>query len=155
MSKYGRIRTRKNSVFGQFSRSEIPAQPLRGAHWKKFSWKIHFNSLKSTSEWVYVFLEAKFKLQDQNFTPVVQFHIKSSRAWHRYLSEFLHFCTICSYHWNMKTLKISAPNSSWFLRYRYLKIWAKYLLGTKIHHFEFTLSLITSALKEKFEIWDR
>ena len=43
-----------------------------------------------------------------------QFHIKSSnfcRTWHRYLSEFLHFCTICRYHWNMRTLKISPPNS--------------------------------------------
>ena len=48
----------------------------------------------------------------------------------------------------MKTLKISAPNSWWFLRYRYLKIWAKYLITTKIRHFEFTLSLITSGLKD-------
>ena len=39
-----------------------------------------------------------------------QFHIKSSRAWHSYLSEYLHFCTICRYHWNMRTLKTSAPN---------------------------------------------
>ena len=77
-----------------------------------------------------------------------QFHIKSSRAWHPYLSEFLHFRTICRYHWYIKTLKISAANSLWFLRYRYLKIWAKYLIRTKICHFEFTLSLITSGLKD-------
>ena len=77
-----------------------------------------------------------------------QFHIKSSRSWHPYFSEFLHFCTICRYQWNMRTLKISAPNSLWFLIYRYLKIWAIYLIGTKICHFEFTLSLITSGLKD-------
>ena len=43
-----------------------------------------------------------------------QFYIKSSnvfRTWHPYLSEFLYFCTICRCHWNMRTLKISAPNS--------------------------------------------
>ena len=62
--------------------------------------------------------------------------------------KFLHFCTICRYHWNMKTLKISAPNSKMFLRYCYLKIWAKYLIRTKIRHFEFTLSLITSGLRD-------
>ena len=77
-----------------------------------------------------------------------QFHIKIFRAWHPYLSEFFNFCNTCRYHWNMKTLKISAPHSYWFLRYRYLKILAKYLIGTKICHFEFTLSLITSGLKD-------
>ena len=35
-----------------------------------------------------------------------------------------------------------------FLRYCYLKIWAKYLIRTKIRHFEFTLSLITSGLRD-------
>ena len=44
-----------------------------------------------------------------------QFHIKSSnffRTWHRYLSEFLHFCITCRYHWNMRTLKILFPKIS-------------------------------------------
>ena len=43
-----------------------------------------------------------------------QFHIKSSnffKTWHSYPSEFLYFCTICRYHWNMRTLKISIPYS--------------------------------------------
>ena len=44
-----------------------------------------------------------------------QFHVKSSnffRTWHPYLSEFLHFCIICRYHWNMRTLKILVPKIS-------------------------------------------
>ena len=45
-------------------------------------------------------------------------------------------------------MKILALNSSWFLRYCYLEIWAKYLIGTKMCHFEFTFSLITSGLKD-------
>ena len=74
-----------------------------------------------------------------------QFHIKSSRTWHLYLSEFLHFCTICRYHWNMK-IQLITPSGSWDIAI--CEIWAKYLIGTKICHFEFTLSLITSGLKD-------
>ena len=74
-----------------------------------------------------------------------QFHIKSSRTWHLYLSEFLHFCTICRYHWNMK-IQLITPSGSWDIAI--CEIWAKYLIGTKICHFELTLSLITSGLKD-------
>ena len=45
-------------------------------------------------------------------------------------------------HWKFQLL---APSRSWDC---YLKIWAKYLIGTKICHFEFTFSLITSGLKD-------
>ena len=111
----------------------------------------------------YLFLEFRWKV----FTKLVQLNLRFS--W-KFLLEYhfkyrrtipyqiiqgmtptsqnSSFCTICRYHWNMKTLKISAPNSFWFLRYRYLKIWAKYLIRIKICHFEFTLSLITSGLKD-------
>ena len=54
-----------------------------------------------------------------------QFYINTSnffRTWNPYPSEFIHFCTICRYHWNMRTLKMSVPNFYWFLRYHYLKI---------------------------------
>ena len=75
--------------------------------------------------------------------PKGQFRIKSSnfcRTSHPYLSKFLHFCTICRYHSNMRTLKISTTTSKWFLRYRYLNILAKCLIWTKINHLEFTFS---------------
>ena len=55
----------------------------------------------------------------------------------------------------------NSENSQWFMRYRYLKIWTKYLIGTKTHHFELTFSVITSGLKDqsnlvqvKFLAWE-
>ena len=39
--------------------------------------------------------------QEYDSYQIGQFHIKSSRAWHLYLSEFLHFCPIYMYNWDV------------------------------------------------------
>ena len=73
------------------------------------------------------------------------FHVKSSRAWHPYLSDFVHFFTICRLCWNDQSLKISALNSLWFESWD-LKIWPKWVFQGKMHHFEFTFYAITIVL---------
>ena len=74
------------------------------------------------------------------------FHVKSSRAWHPYLSDFVHFFTICKSCWNDQSVKISALNSLQFRSYWDLKIRPKWVFWGKICHFEFMFSGITIVL---------
>ena len=54
--------------------------------------------------------------------------------------------SICRPGWNDQFLKISALNSLRFQSYWDLKTWPKWVFQGKIHHFEFTFSVITIVL---------